>query len=388
MSPAWWETESLVAGARGLALDGVDLAAAAAETGTPCFVYSRRTVARQLEALHRALDGLDHEVLYAMKANRHPGVLEVVRARGDGIDACSPREVALALASGFAPERISFNAGMLSERDLAAVAPTGARFIVDSFSAIRRLGPLLRRQTAIGVRVDPGISAGYNARLSYTGGKLGFDVAELPAAVDAAREAGLRVGTLHAHLGAALREEDAEAFDATTALLCRLARSIGGATVNVGGGLAHATPGAGRPLRPARWAEAIRRHLPGVRVACEPGAFVAAPAGVLLVTVNTVERRRDRTWVGVDAGYSLHPAPALHGLGVAVIPVARPLDAATTRVEVAGNLNEPHDTWASDLALPPVAEGEVLAILPAGAYAEAMASDHCLRGGVASRAVG
>jgi diaminopimelate decarboxylase len=277
---------------------------------------------------------------------------------------------------------------MLSDRDLAAAATTGCRFIVDSFSAIRRLGPLLPRDRAIGVRVDPALAAGYNRTLSYSGGKLGVDLGEMPAVVEAVRGAGLRLDTVHAHLGAALREADAPAFDTTCALLGQLARAVGATTVNVGGGLAIAYAETDRPLRPAHWAAAIRRHLSGLRVACEPGAFVAAPAGVLLVTVNTVERRRGRTWVGVDAGYALHPAPAMHGLGVAVIPVARPLEAPTARVDVAGNLNEPHDTWCTAVALPRLAEGDVLAIFPAGAYAQAMASDHCLRGDASAIAVG
>jgi diaminopimelate decarboxylase len=82
----------------------------------------------------------------------------------------------------------------------------------------------------------------------------------------------------------------------------------------------------------------------------------------------------------VDAGHGLDPCPALYNVPVAVVKLDRPLDPTTGVVTVAGHVNEAGDLWARDVALPPVREGERLAFLPAGAYAAAMASDHCLRG--------
>lgn len=121
----WWQHESLTAGHLFLEMDGVPLAELAQQQGTPLYVYSRATIQRQLHRLLATLASTTEHfaVFYAMKANRFPGVLQAVRdVPGAGVDTCSPREVDAALAAGFPPELISFNAGMLSSRDLAHVA--------------------------------------------------------------------------------------------------------------------------------------------------------------------------------------------------------------------------------------------------------------------------
>jgi diaminopimelate decarboxylase len=121
----------------------------------------------------------------------------------------------------------------------------------------------------------------------------------------------------------------------------------------------------------------------GVTIACEPGTFVAAPAGVLLAEVNTVEKRRGIHWIGVNAGFALDPCPAFYGIPLVAVPVERPLAPSTHSYHVAGHINESCDIWAKAQVLPEIQEGERLALLPAGAYGASMASDHCLRGGVA-----
>lgn len=120
----------------------------------------------------------------------------------------------------------------------------------------------------------------------------------------------------------------------------------------------------------------------GVELACEPGTFVAAPAGVLLVEVNTVEERRGTRWVGIDAGHALNPCPALHDIPLEVVPLRAPLAPPVHACGVAGHINEAVDVWARDRLLPEVREGELLALLPTGAYGASMASDHCMRGAV------
>ena len=154
------------------------------------------------------------------------------------------------------------------------------------------------------------------------------------------------------------------------------------AWVNVGGGLGARYRAADHPLSLAHWAGSIARHLAplGVPVACEPGTLVVGAAGVLLVTVNTVEARRGLTWVGVDAGHPLNPCPALYGIPLEVVSADRPLASPTGSFAVVGHINEAGDVWEAEARLPAPAEGDILALLPSGAYAASMASQHCLRG--------
>ncbi|MCB9149017.1 MAG: diaminopimelate decarboxylase [Caldilineaceae bacterium] len=385
--PHWWEHESLTASASDLHMDGVSLRALAAEYNTPLFVYSRATVQRQLRRVQDVLAAaVDRsQIYYAMKANRHPGVLRAVRETpGVGIDACSPAEVALALASGFAQTEISFNAGMLSDRDLARLAQQDVHCTLDSFSALRRYGQVAAPGATVGLRFDPGVVAAYrqNPMAGY-GAKFGFDVANGGAALDAAHAAGLRVDTIHMHIGWGIPATAGPLMDAAFGQLAQLAAQMPDLRqINVGGGLGGRFQPEDEPLALEMWAELIRRHFGrlGLTVACEPGTFVAAPAGVLLLEVNTVETRRGIHWLGVDGGFPIAPCPALYDLPLTVAALAQPLAAPVASYHVAGHINEGSDIWARHQPLPAIREGDLLALLPAGAYTSSMASRHCLRG--------
>lgn len=377
----WWSTESLVATEEGLELDGVGLAGLARERGTPCFAYSARRIRANLDAIRRAIPGRA-QILYAMKANRSRPVLEVIRQHGGaGIDACSPGEVALALEVGFRPPEISLNAAMLSDRDLDAVAASGVPVVLDTVSALRRYRARVPPGTPVGLRFDPGVRAGYTERLAYGGSKFGFECRELADVLRAAE--GLEVVGVHMHLGWGLQEHAAAEVDAAFERLAGLARQIPSlAWVNVGGGLGARYSASDRPLTLERWGQSLREHIAplGVTIACEPGTAIVGDAGVLLVQVTTVERRRGVTWVGVDAGHPLNPGPALYAMPIEVVHAERGPGGDTERYTVVGHINEAADVWAAGVELPSLREGDILALLPAGAYATSMASNHCLRG--------
>ncbi|MEZ4710953.1 MAG: hypothetical protein R3A44_27390 [Caldilineaceae bacterium] len=386
--PHWWEHESLTTVTNDLLMDTVSLRALATEHSTPLFVYSCATVQRQLLRLQRALAGaVEHsQIYYAMKANRHPGVLRAVRdTPGVGIDACSPAEVELALACGFALTDISFNAGMLSNRDLARLAALRVHCTLDSFSALRRYAQCAAPHSAIGLRFDPGVLAAYrqNPKTSYGAAKFGFDVADCDAALAAAHAAGLRVDTIHMHIGWGIPAAAATLVDAAFGQLAELAAQVPDLRqINVGGGLGGRFQQDDEPLALETWAELIRRHFGrlGLTVACEPGTFVAASAGVLILEVNTVETRRGIHWLGVDGGFPIAPCPALYDIPLEVAALAQPLAPPTAHYYVAGHINEGSDIWVRHQPLPDIHEGDLLALLPAGAYTTSMASHHCLRG--------
>ena len=209
---SWWQTESLGIENNTLTMDGAVLHEIARQYGTPLYVYSRPTVRRQLATLARLLEQVtgSHRLYYAMKANRCPEILATVRdTPGVGIDTCSPREVATALASGFTPAEISFNAGMLSNRDLAFVAETSVHCTLDSFSALRRYGERVAPGTPVGLRFDSGVTASYgqHPKMVYGKSKFGFEVEECGDALAAAESAGLVIDAVAMHIGWGLPQE-------------------------------------------------------------------------------------------------------------------------------------------------------------------------------------
>ncbi len=384
----WWLHPSLTVTNDQLYFDGHSLRELARQHGTPLYVYSRATIQRQLGLLQSALAELPvaSKIYYAMKSNRHPGVLAAVRqVPGVGIDACSPREVSLALEHGFSAPEISFNAGMLSNRDLAFVAERGIHITLDSFSALRRYGALVPRHTPVGLRFNPGINVGYSpdTRFNYSNDKFGFEAAEVEQALQTAQSAGLVVDSVHMHVGWGVQASMAGQVGQAFERLAAVARQIPTLrAVNVGGGLGGQYQADDSPLSLAAWRELLLRHLSplGATLLCEPGTFVSRPAGVLLVEVNTVEERRGVHWLGVDAGFAINPLPALYGIPLKIVPLHRPLAEPAQTYRVVGHINEVTDVWAAACPLPAVAEGDLLAFLPVGAYSASMGSDHCLRG--------
>lgn len=391
----WWARPDLDYHDGELHLAGHSLQQLAAGQSTPLYCYSAERVRIRLEQLHAALaaTGLAHRVYYAMKANRFAPLLTWLRGTGlCGIDACSPNEVDLALGCGFQPDEISFTAGSLSETDLDRLARQPGLIInADSLSTLRRLGRRCPGRE-IGLRINPGVGVGYgdNPLLQYAGRttKFGIYREHLDEAIRVAAEHGLRITRLHLHVGIGYLTERLPLWEPAVKLACDFLDALPEVRlVNLGGGLGLPHTAADRPLDLGAWGGIIRRHLGprGVTVAIEPGDFLVKDAGVLLLTVNSVERKREVEFVGVDGGFNLAVEPFFYQLPCEPVPARLAgADAWAPEklrpVSIAGNINEALDVWAGNVPLPPLAEGDLLAFLNAGGYAASMSSNHCLRG--------
>ena len=394
----WWIRPGLdIDGAGRLRIAGLDAETFARERGTPLFLYDRTRFAENARALQGAFDrtGLPFRLRFAVKANPAPEVLEVFRALGApgtpesvGIDACSPGEVERAIACGWEASEISFTGTNVSERDLDVLLRHGVHVNLDAISQVERYG---RRApgTAIGLRIDPATGAGYNEGLEYSGGrptKFGIGLDRFDAALAAAARHDLAVDTIHFHAGSGWLAGGLASFE--TALLPAVeaverARAAGHRVVevNVGGGLGMPARDDEHAVDLDAYAEVIARHLGplDVTVASEPGDRLAKDAGILLGEVVTVEDRRGVRFVGLDLGWNVNCAYFIYGFAQELV-LCR--DAAAPRsqtVTVAGHINEASDVFAEDYPMPMVEEGDVVALLNAGGYDQAMSSTHCLR---------
>ncbi len=384
----WWLGTGLQVGPRGLQLGEIQLQPLAAQHGTPLYVYSAALVHQRVQALQDALrqTGAPFRMHYAMKANRFEPLLEMLA--GDprvGIDCCSPREVQRALESGFGRERISFTAGMLSNRDLRTLAALGVHVNLDSASAMRRWAACQPAQRRLGLRVDPEVRVGWgqDPKLAYGSSKFGFTAATIGGAVNLAAELGLEIDELHMHPGWGLQMQDAQALGQAYAMLAEMAKIIPSVrSLNVGGGLCWPQRDTDQPLDVACWAALLKRHLApsGCEIVCEPGTYIMAASGVLLAEVNTVEPRPSGLWLGIDAGHNVNGYVANYAVPLAIVPVGQPVAAPEHLYHVAGNINEAVDIFAKSLPLPTMQEGDLLALYPTGAYGASMSSDHCMRG--------
>jgi diaminopimelate decarboxylase len=384
----WWERADLGYRDGRLEFGRRDLSTLAAQ-GTPAYVYRAGRVRDNLLRLRGALDaaGVPHDVFYALKANRFGPLLDELRALGAcGVDACSPAELLLALEHGFLESEVSYTGHAVSESDLDVLqARPGVHINCDSISTIRRLGRRCPGRT-IGIRVNPGLGAGYNERLRYAGAKptkFGIYPDRFEEAIAAAVSAGLSVDTLHFHVGSGYLGDALDVLDQVlqrTACLLDAYPEI--RRLNVGGGLGVRLTEADTAIDLGRWAATVARHASprGLRVAVEPGDYLVKDAGLLLVQVNTVEDKAGTRFVGVDAGLGILNLAAYYRVPYVVAPLRIRPGAAPERVTISGNINEAIDLLAEDVELPALAEGDWLALINVGGYGSAAASNHCMRG--------
>ena len=385
----WWERDDLGYRDGRLYFGGRDLAAFVAASGTPVYIYRAARVRDNLERLRGALDahGVEHDAFYAIKANRCAPLVTYLRLHGRcGIDACSPAELRYARQIGFEEAEISYTGNSTSEADLDCLqAHPGVLVNCDALSTIRRLGRRCPGRR-IGIRLNPELGAGYNDRLRYAGEKatkFGIYRDRFDEAVALAGESGMRVERLHFHIGSGYLGDALEVFDRVLERVAALLDAHPAIrTVNIGGGLGLRLTEADVPVDLDRWAATVARHLGrrALRVQVEPGDYLVKDAGILLVRVNTVEDKGGTRFVGVDAGFNIQNLYAYYRTPFVVAPLRRPAGAALERVTIAGNINEAMDVLADDVALPPIAEGDVLALLNTGGYGSSSSSNHCMRG--------
>jgi diaminopimelate decarboxylase len=398
----WWERESLSYGADGrLLLRGRDVGTLAAECGgRPLYLYDGRRVEENIYRLDSTLTaaGLRHRIFYAMKSNRFMPLLSMMKSRGlCGIDACSPAEVVHARQCGFLPDEISFTATSLSNDDLQAISRhKGMTINCDSISSIRRLGALGCCQE-IGIRINPGAGIGYtdNERLRYAGEekptKFGIYLSEFAEALEVAESVGLKVSGIHFHAGCGFLTPQLDQLDRVFSRVAEFIQYVSHLKyIDIGGGLGVPLVADDSSLVLDQWANVVARHFGELEVEIwvEPGDFIAKDSGVLVLQVNTVEKKCGHTFVGVNGGFNIHIEPAFYDLPLEIVPVALNAEEdrvalasqSGTRVTVAGNINEALDVFAENLPLPTIREGDLLALLNSGGYGSSMSSNHCMRG--------
>ncbi len=386
----WWTRADLRYDATGkLSFADQRVADLAASHGTPAYLYSGRRIAENVARLrsHLRMVGRPTRLLYAMKSNRFEPVLRLLRELEVGLDVCSPGEIAWARTCGFADRELSFTAGSLATADYDALARSPDVWVnADSLTALRRIAETSPGRE-IGLRINPAAGLGYgnNELVRYAGAhptKFGVYRDRFAEALALARELGLKLTGLHCHTGCGFLTPQ---LPALAEVLNRIDGFLDAAPhitrLNLGGGLGIPLTAEDHPLDLAAWAALLQQHFAHrstLRLELEPGDYLVKDAGLLLAEVTQVEEKGGRVFVGVNAGFNVHPEPAFYRLPLEPVPVLR-RSGAPQRVSIVGNINEALDVWATDILLPEVHEGDTIAFLNAGGYGAAMASHHCLR---------
>ena len=371
-----------------LALDGVALEKVARRFGTPCYVYSRAMIEQAFREFDQGLAGVDHMVCYAVKANSNLAVLDALGRLGAGFDIVSGGELARVLASGHPASRVIFSGVGKSEAEIATALAAGIKcFNVESEPELERLDRLAgeaRVRAPVSLRINPDVDARTHPYIStgLAGNKFGIPHAiALAVYRRAAAMANIRVVGIGCHIGSQILETSPmdEALDRVLELVARLAEEgIGLEHLDLGGGFGIRYRDESPPdVRGYCERLAARLAGRGYQVMLEPGRAIAGPAGVLLTRVEYLKLDKEKRFAVVDASMSELIRPALYESWHDIVAVeARAGQAA--RYDVVGPVCESSDVLGVDRDLA-IAAGDLLAILSAGAYGMAMASNYNTR---------
>ena len=382
----------------GLHVEGVALAEIAARFGTPCYVYSRAALTRAYAAYRDALQA--HEladrslICYAVKANSNLAILNLFARLGAGFDIVSGGELARVLAAGGVADKIVFSGVGKSRAEMRAALEAGIHcFKVESASELTQLSEVaggIGRRAPVSLRVNPDVDAKTHPYIS-TGlktAKFGVAIAD---AFDIYRRAAalphIAVKGIDCHIGSQLLDPApaAEAADKVLALVDRLAAAgIHLEHIDLGGGMGiqyradEPAPTASAYLAPMLAKLAGRRE----KLVFEPGRSLVGNAGLLLTRVEVLKPGEEKHFAVVDAAMNDLMRPALYDAWHDIVPVsATKVGAGDTaagtpmRYEIVGPVCESGDFLGHDRELA-LNEGDLLAILSAGAYGMAMASNY------------
>jgi len=369
--------------------EGVALSAIAERFGTPTYVYSRAHIEQQYRAYAEALQGVEHLVCFAVKANSNLGVLNLLARLGAGFDIVSRGELERVLAAGGEPGKIVFSGVGKTRDDMRRALQIGVHcFNVESTDELERLQQVaaeLGVKAPVSLRVNPDVDAGTHPYIS-TGlkeNKFGIAIADAEEVyARAASLPNLQVRGVDCHIGSQLTTLPPflDALERLLGLIDRLAdRGIQIHHLDLGGGVGvryrDETP---PPI--GDYIAAVRERIQGRQLALmfEPGRSIVANAGVLLTRVEYLKHTEHKDFAIVDAAMNDLIRPALYQAWMDVLAV-QPRRSATRDYDIVGPICETGDFLAKGRALA-LAEGDLLAVCSAGAYGFVMSSNYNTRG--------
>lgn len=372
-----------------LMLGGASLQQAAEQFGTPAYVYCRESIEQAWLAYDNALSAYPHLVCYAVKANSNIAILNVLAKLGAGFDIVSGGELERVIAAGGKPENIVFSGVGKTPEEMRRALALGIRcFNVESTAELERLNQVASEAgqiAPVSLRVNPDVDAKTHPYIS-TGLKENKFGVEVDAALEAYKKAAempyIRIEGLDCHIGSQLTEIQpfVDALKRVLALVDQLAEAnIDIHHLDLGGGLGITYQDADKPPAVEELMAALIETLGDrkVELIFEPGRSIVGNAGVLLTKVEYLKHTEHKNFAIVDAAMNDLMRPALYSAWQEIVPVVEASGEAK-QYDIVGPICETGDFLGKDRDLA-LKEGDVLAIMSAGAYGFTMASNYNTR---------
>jgi diaminopimelate decarboxylase len=358
--------------------------------GSPTYVYSRRAVLESFSAYHQALASVPHVICYSMKANGNLALLAALAQAGSGVDVLSGGELFRALTAGVDPRKIVFAGVGKQPGEMREAIKAGIlMFNVESSAELRQLDRVaqeLGARAPVALRVNPDVDPQTHPYIStgLKSSKFGIPISRALTEYEAAtRLPGIEVVGVHMHIGSQLTKTSpyADSLSRLADLVEALrVRGIQIRYLDAGGGLGIRYKDEVPPTQTDLGAVLlpVARRL-GVTLILEPGRSIVGNAGVLLTRVLYTKETESKRFVIVDAAMNDLIRPSLYNAHHEIWHVSSPDGRPRTVVDVVGPICESGDFLAKDRELPEADEGDLLAVMSAGAYGFAMSSNYNAR---------
>jgi diaminopimelate decarboxylase len=364
----------------------------AAEVGTPFYLYSHATLTRHYRVFEEAFEGIDHLVCYSLKANSNLAIARLFASLGAGFDIVSGGELHRVLEAGGDPSRVVFSGVGKTEREIDEALDAGILcFNAESASEMRVINARAGRKglrAPVAFRMNPDVDPKTHPYIA-TGlreSKFGIAAGQALRDYEAARALpNIEIVGLDCHIGSQITETGpfTDAMKRLREFVHRLSdRGIRIRLLDIGGGLGIPYQDE-EPPPPDEYARSIRGPLRafnemGIRILLEPGRVITGNAGILVTRVLYRKESEAKKFVVVDAAMNDLVRPSLYGAFQAVRPVG-PASEKTIVADLVGPVCESGDFLAKDREMPAFEEGDLVAVMSAGAYGFVMASNYNTR---------
>lgn len=358
----------------------------------PIYIYEWSGIERRVQKLKEVFKN-QAQLHYAMKANSLPEILRRLHKTGCGVDTVSIGEVLRAIECGIPPEKIIFSGVGKTSAELEKALELKLHQInVESLPELQRLLHICqnkKKKVALALRLNPNVDAKTHPYITTGSKNNKFGIDDMTAGeclrlIEKNRDF-LQLQGLTVHVGSQIL--DVSVFESAVQWLTDFARDCKGQgfaiqSLDIGGGLGiHYDKDdlAGEESLAESYAKILLKHVDtkSYKLLLEPGRWLVAHSGVLISRVEYVKKTSQKNFMILDTGVHHLLRPALYGALHRIFPIRQ--GEASEKFDVVGPLCESSDVLARDVMLPPLKEGDLLAISDAGAYGYEMASEYNLR---------
>ncbi|WP_293870915.1 diaminopimelate decarboxylase [Flavobacterium sp.] len=350
--------------------------------GNPLYVYDADKIEYQYQRLNNAFKVEKLRINYAMKALSNVSILKLLKNLGSGLDTVSIQEVHLGLHAGFTPDKIIFTPNGVSFEEIEEVAKLGVQINIDNLSILEHFGTKYPK-VPVCIRINPHVMAGGNANISvgHIDSKFGISIYQIPHVLRIVANTKMNINGIHMHTGSDIL--DIEVFLYASEILFDTAKQFADLEfLDFGSGfkvpykkddIETNIEELGEKLT-KRFLAFEKEYGRELTLAFEPGKFLVSEAGYFLAKVNVVKQTTSTVFAGIDSGFNHLIRPMFYGSQHSIENISNP-KGKERFYTVVGYICET-DTFANNLKIAEIQEGDTLCFKNAGAYCFSMASNY------------